>query len=427
MARTSKDMRLRIIGVLAIFLFVFGAVISFHYLFYSFANIQENVFLLPVLIALIFALALSPLVFYEHPRLHDAIQSVAGIGTFLVALVGALFVLGEYEDQRQARITRAWQLLHEAKEEADRELQRALEVPIHRMIQLTANGGRCSRQSSWPDYDAPSKSENPCDLRNSFSDLAPKTQMRVLDALITTTRHQSHGQINALETLVREHISTNGANLAGFVLDGANLRGASLQSAQLMFASLVGTDLSGADLSRADLTQANLEDADLSKSILEGARLPRYFIWESADERDGRFRRAKMPSVRIRHSQFSGADFGGASLERAVVNQSSFKAAEFGRSDLEDSNWYDSDLRGARFSCANLRNATFEDVDMEGVELDCSSVSGADFRKANNIAESFRNSPHDNKPPSIRYQESDPPILPAGVALPPSRGCECDK
>ena len=36
----------------------------------------------------------------------------------VVAVAGAVFLIGEYQDQKQARITRAWDLLHKATERA---------------------------------------------------------------------------------------------------------------------------------------------------------------------------------------------------------------------------------------------------------------------------------------------------------------------
>ena len=50
----------------------------------------------------------------EGLNLPKRIELSAIIGGAIVAFAGAVFLIGEYQDQKQAQIIRAWDLLHKA-------------------------------------------------------------------------------------------------------------------------------------------------------------------------------------------------------------------------------------------------------------------------------------------------------------------------
>ena len=223
--------------------------------------------------------------------LYRRIELATLLGGGFLALATAGFLLNEYEDQRQARVTRAWDLLHKARAEAYRRMNAAEAKELARRQQIVealeaAHKNDCSA--------APASA--PCETILKDLDDAKANLARLINGdskerwkVREPARGGNDGQIGALYTLVRENVDLTGlkvdelylgrlqlpkyklqaasfrnADLSGANLTGAFLWSADLRGANLTGANLRGANLRGADLRGADLTVANLRGADLS-------------------------------------------------------------------------------------------------------------------------------------------------------------------
>ncbi len=137
-----------------------------------------------------------------------------------VALVGAVYVHGEHEDRRQARMTRAWTLLHDTKDARG-----------HNVGQIEA-------------------------LQSLYADGA---NLREIDM---AERY--------LQGVVLTGVNLYAASFKRSRMSSADLRRADLRWVDFERAKLDGVLLDGADLEKADLGSADLADASLRRANVAG-------------------------------------------------------------------------------------------------------------------------------------------------------------
>lgn len=188
---------------------------------------------------------------WHHSKFDLTVVSVqamvAGV-TMAVALVGAFFIHDEYQDRRQARMTRAWSLLNET-----REIRFYNVGQIEALQSLHLSGANMRRMSM------ESRFLQGIDLRGAD----------LLGSHFSASNLSFADLRNADLSQTRLDVS----NLSEAWLDDANISEAVVSRAKLGEASLRGADLSGAILAGADLKGADLTDAKLAGTDLSNADL----------------------------------------------------------------------------------------------------------------------------------------------------------
>ena len=124
-----------------------------------------------------------------------------------------------------------------------------------------------------------------------------------------------------------EHLSLNGADLAGADLAGANLNYTYLAGANLTGADLAGTDLIYTHLADTHLTGANLTMAHLTSTDLARADLSHV-----------NFTGAVLAGANLSNGSFFGANLTGAVLAGESLSNLSFATATFTKADLSGAN-----------------------------------------------------------------------------------------
>jgi uncharacterized protein YjbI with pentapeptide repeats len=116
---------------------------------------------------------------------------------------------------------------------------------------------------------------------------------------------------------------------------------------------LHGADLAGADLAGADLYRANLRDADLTGAELTGANLFR----------------ATLRGADLIFADLADAALGGADLRGADLFSATLRGANLAGADLRDADLQDADLRDAVLAGAAMRGADLQNADLRGALL----------------------------------------------------------
>lgn len=176
---------------------------------------------------------------WHHSTFEVALVSVQALTTavtMVVALVGAVYVQQEHEDRRQARMTRAWNLIHMTQGE------------------LFYNVGQVEALQSLFETDA--------NLReiNMSSRFLQGIQLPGVDLYRANFRHSKLMQAN-LRGARLGHVDFVRANLTGANLEGADLRGAALSASDLTRARFRDADFEGATISSTNLTGADFTGA----------------------------------------------------------------------------------------------------------------------------------------------------------------------
>ena len=157
-----------------------------------------------------------------------SVQVAVAAVTMAIAMLGAFFIHDEYQDRRQARMTRAWELLY-----STQEIHFFNVGQIEALQSLHLSGANLRRV-------------------NLASRYLEGIELRGAD-------------------FYGAHFSA--ANLAGADLRDAVLHGTRMDIANLTEARLDGADLSKAVLSRARLIDASLRGVDLTEAVLAGTNL----------------------------------------------------------------------------------------------------------------------------------------------------------
>ena len=202
---------------------------------------------------------------------------VAGIGSLLAAIIGALIALGMQRgslDKIHAR-NQAWeraQETHQQNWEIKQEKHTAeLEMRLARRVQQV--------QKVWDEWEAKDQKRLKA-LAKQYEDRAVQLRLehdlarlpRIEDApLILDATHKHQNRLPNWQPPMLQGSNLSKRDLSHRYLGHADLRNAQLANANFYMADLSGAFLTGADLSGADLSGANLAGADLRDTILTGA------------------------------------------------------------------------------------------------------------------------------------------------------------
>lgn len=202
------------------------------------------------------------------------------------------------------------------------------------------------------------------------------------------------------------------ANLTGADLSDATLRGANLGSARLnsakgpgadlSFAVLTKADLSGADFARARLVGADLGEALFAETSFAGANATAVTFLKS-DLTGLRLTDADLTKCNFLMASVAGVDFSGATVVSAVflevrgdgavfrdanltnvriVKGSSFEGADFSGATLDRANLRGTSLSFSNFTGASMIGADLSECDLRGAELQRIVATGSMFMKA---------------------------------------------
>ena len=347
-------------------------------------------------IVLLFCLAatVGSLPFFLKSLQSPAIQKRIEISIILLgamfSVVAAGFLFREYKDQKQARITRSWQLLYQAQDRAREVVCNVLDAkrlekdpteirpdcseppPIpefmgkHKLvcqaIQESDNkmeGTDCTRESVAVRREHIRK-ETGCSqlLDNGLLDddskcrnpIAEKYADAFAENFTIGLAMQSHfGQFDAVQSLFDEGRHTQGLDLRWFDLEkivaqrDQDLRRANLSGTNLRDAKMVGVILGEQDVDRgANLSGARLSGADFSRAHLGYADLSDVY--------------ADRPI-------FAGAKLRQATLHYAIFNNADLSGADLSYADLFEATLRGADLSGATLDLADLTGAHLSQVD----------------------------------------------------------------
>lgn len=162
-----------------------------------------------------------------------SVQALTAAVTMVLAIVGALYVQDEQEDRRQARMTRAWNLLYETRGEI-----------FHNVGQVEALQSLYESGANLREINMSSRYLQGVALPGAGLHRAIFKNSKLMEADLRRADLRQ-------TTFVR-------ANLTAAALDGADLRGAALASAELAAVRFGRADLEGASLANADLSGADL-------------------------------------------------------------------------------------------------------------------------------------------------------------------------
>jgi len=176
-----------------------------------------------------------------------SVQVAVAAMTLAIALLGAFFIHDEYQDRRQARMTRAWELLHNT-----REIRFFNVGQIEALQSLHLSGANLRRVNLASRYLEGIELRG-ADFYGAHFSAANMTGADLRDAVLHGTR---------LDIANLTEARLDGADMSKSVLSRARLIDASLRGVDLTEAVLAGTDLSGANLRRArGLTAEQLAEA----------------------------------------------------------------------------------------------------------------------------------------------------------------------
>ncbi len=184
-----------------------------------------------------------------------------------------------------------------------------------------------------------------------------------------------------------------GATLTGALLDGADLSRVSAVKAVFEGASLRSTVLTGATLTEATFDGARLEAANLQGATLLNARLPEARLDGAQLQKDQNNLAATLDGAYMANATLNdGADLTGVSMRgtRFYGDQASAVGAIFNQAHLEGAILSGTNFTGARFQSATLDravcvNCKFNTAHLErtaSVLTDAASLVGTDLRGA---------------------------------------------
>ena len=176
-----------------------------------------------------------------------SVQAAVAAVTMTIALLGAFFIHDEYQDRRQARMTRAWELLNDTREIR---FFNAGQIEALQSLHLAdANLRRVNLEGRYLE----GIELRGGDFFGAHFSAANMVEADLRDAILKAAR---------LDIANLTEARLDGADLSQAILSRARLIGASLRGVDLTAAVLAGTDLSGADLRRArGLTSEQLAEA----------------------------------------------------------------------------------------------------------------------------------------------------------------------
>jgi uncharacterized protein YjbI with pentapeptide repeats len=169
----------------------------------------------------------------------------------------------------------------------------------------------------------------------------------------------------------------DGADLSEATFTGTDLRGATAPGMNLLNANLTGAKLCGANLSKCNFLEVDVSGVDFSGADLTSA----VFLGAKGD--GAVFHNAKLDNLRVvRGSSFAGANFSGASLERANLRGTTLAGSDFTGARLSESDLCECDLRGATFYLAVAVGARFVKADLTGADMFSANLMDAILQRA---------------------------------------------
>ena len=188
-----------------------------------------------------------------------SVQAMVATVTMSIALIGAFFIYDEYQDRRQARMTRAWSLLNDTSEVL------FFNVGQIEALQSLHLSGANLRYMKMESRFLEGIDLRGADVFGSHFSAANLSGADLRDANLRRTRLDVSDLVSA---------RMDDAVLVEAVVSRARMMEASLRNADLSGAILAGVDLTGADLHRAKLVGTDLTGADLTGvSGLKAAQL----------------------------------------------------------------------------------------------------------------------------------------------------------
>ena len=348
------------------------------------------------------------------------ISAIIGGGIFTI--ITAIFLIGEYEDQRQARIIRTWQFLIQTQEQA-----RSLVCEIRR-ITLGENVD-CSFPPPIPSFAGTQElvcraargagllqDADRCHgqtlitlllddkmdiLCKTFTDrnLIPKKRdcngFMLVNGVgaLTLPKHTSirkamisqSGLVTAVQTLFDARQPTQGLQLPWSNLDyvrakpGQDLRFVDLSGSSLNGAHFVGAIMGGQVTVRSGTGSAT----KVTKETLTGG--------------------TNLAGAMLHEANLSGAALGGGNLSDAVLVDANFSSANLRRTILSHSWLFNTNLSDADLSHADLYRADFRKTILFGSILRCADLTGAKLNGVVGLTQSQLDTAiaHPNSPPFI--------------------------
>ena len=354
--------------------------------------------------------------------LSKRFQISAILGGAIVTLVTSIFLIGEYQDQQQARIARSWQLLYQAEDRARSTVCEALRRELHQQLD-------CNTPPPVPSFSGTQElvckairhtglleantlchgrtvvelavkhgAEKICNILKAESVVAEKWPCVVpniltarwsdkfpQNATIRSAMFTQFGQITAVQSLLNVGLPTHGLKLPWY-----NLQLISARPRQ--------------DLRSVDLSGANLFGARLSEVILGGEVILRSGIWPNSKvEKETHAGRANLSGTNFSQADLSDTALGGANLSDAILNRTDLSNANLRRSVISHAWLWQTDLTGADLSFADMFMAEFRRTELGRSILHCTDLTGATLNGVTGLTQVQLDSAvaHPQKPPII--------------------------
>ncbi len=143
------------------------------------------------------------------------------------------------------------------------------------------------------------------------------------------------------------------------------------------------TDLSGADLGGAHLERAYLTGVCLRAANLSAAHLEEAIL-EEAHLKQADLMSARLEKANLDEAHLQGADLTNAHLENAMLHEAYLQGADLTRAKLTNAEFVQASLLQA-----NLSQAVCLQADLRGADLRAAILNGADFTRADFTAAKF--------------------------------------
>lgn len=173
------------------------------------------------------------------------------------------------------------------------------------------------------------------------------------------------------------------AILKGSILNQVQGKGCTFTEADLSHVSFIKSDLSGADFSKSVLDEANFLGANLTEATLNGAKGSQVNL----DETDLTELRASegscFPRATIRKAKGGGSMWVDADLTESNFSFSEFQGADFSNAILERTIFSACDMKFTRFRKANLSKATLIKMNLFEGSMEKANLTEADLRGSN--------------------------------------------
>jgi uncharacterized protein YjbI with pentapeptide repeats len=181
----------------------------------------------------------------------------------------------------------------------------------------------------------------------------------------------NQGQIQAIESLIDRKLEFSSADLSGISLVGAKLDGGNFTKARLHFLDLTNASLQGAKLESASLAFALANNTKFTKAVLSGIHAP--FL-------SGRG--AEFTGASLQKANFFGADLRGAILTGANLSGASLAFADLRGANLRGATLKNTHFTGAILENVDFTDAIFDNTNMLAAVIDQAKLSNAQRKES---------------------------------------------